>query len=315
MLALIVVDYKSIEKTIKYLETCLAMLKTKNKLRLVIVDNSCNDDAIKYLNKLNIVGNKIDYIRHKKVSSIYQYTYKNHELILINANSNLGYAKGNNLGVVIINKLYNNIEYYIFSNNDLKFTEKLEVNRILDIFKKDEKIAVVGPRIRDLNGKDQSPNKKSNIWKRGVLYYPNMLIGNKLSRFTKNVDYTGESKYCYWVSGSFFIADSKKFIEVGMFDNNTFLYCEEMILSERLLKHNYLTYFYNDFSLIHEHGKTIKNTYATLLMEEINFNSNYYYYKEYTQNSKLNLYLFKVSFNLYKILYPIKRKIKTMIKG
>ena len=73
-------------------------------------------------------------------------------------------------------------------------------------------------------------------------------------------------------------------------------------------------FFYNEFKLIHEHGKTVKKTFDTIAMEEINFNSNYYYYKEYIRTSMLNLYIAKLSFKLYKVLFPIKQLIKKFLK-
>lgn len=314
MIALIIVDYNSIEKTIKYIDNSLEMINSEEEIKVIVVDNSCNNKSINYFEKLKVKGRKISDIKESEIVSIYEYEYREWELILINSNKNLGYARGNNLGAYIANKIYDNVEYYIFSNNDLKYTEKLYFNKIKDIFESDSNIAVIGPRIIGMDGRDQSPIKKVSIWKKSILYYPNMLLGNLFSNIIKNLDYDGRSKYCYWLSGSFLIVNSNKFIRVDMFDPNTFLYCEEMILSEKLLKYNYLMYFYNDFKLIHEHGKTIKNTFSTLAMEEINFNSNYYYYKEYIKTNKINLFLAKISFNLYKILFPIKQLIKKIIK-
>ena len=50
--------------------------------------------------------------------------------------------------------------------------------------------------------------------------------------------------FCYWVQGSFFIMRTSDFMEIDMFDPNTFLYGEEPILAEKLKRIHKRMYFY-----------------------------------------------------------------------
>ncbi len=316
MISLIIVDYKSIKKTIEYINQCFEMFEDNNKLNVIVVDNSLDNASLEYMKKIN--STKICYkhefeTKGKKVK-VFKYYYNRHNLIIVKADNNLGYAKGNNLGAMVSKKIFND-DYYIFSNNDVKILNKFKLEVFIDILKNDNKIAVIGPKIITPKGQFQSPIKKVGIWKKIILKYPSMLLGNILNRFIKDLDYDNKNKYAYWVNGSFLFVNGKKFNEVNMFDENTFLFAEEMILSERLLKAGYHNYFFNDLTILHEHGQTVKNKFSILQSLEMSFTSNYYYYENYMKSSQLNLSIAKISFKLFKVLYVIKENIKSRIKG
>lgn len=311
MISLIIVDYNSIEKTMNYIKHFLD--KVDSIVNIIIVDNASNDKSINYMDTLDITKIKVDvFIKEDKNIDLFFYKYKGCSLVIVKANENLGYGKGNNLGAIISNKIYNN-KFYIFSNNDLKFNKNIDLSTFIEIFNKDKDIAVIGPKIIGLEGEPQSPRKYNNIWKQLILYFPNVLLCYKFTKFITNIDYNNKSKYTYWVNGCFLVVDAQKFEEVSMFDENTFLYAEEMILSERLLQKGYKNYFTNDVEIIHEHGQTIKDTFSTLKGMEISFNSNLYYFKKYRKTKKIYLKLSIISFKIFKLLFPFKENIKNVI--
>lgn len=311
MVSLIVVDYNGIEKTMNYIKHCKEMIEDSDDMNFIVVDNSLNDKSIEYFrdNNISMDNLDIDISALPNNVQVYKYTYPEYSVILVKANENLGYARGNNLGVEVSKLLFDD-KYYLFSNNDLRAYKKFKVSTLIDCFKIDPKIAVVGPEIMNLQGEFQSPIKRISLLGQLILSYHDIVLGGIFGKLTKNNIYDGTSKYAYWVSGAFFIADSEKFNEAGMFDNNTFLYLEEMILSERLLKYGYKVYFYNGVRMIHEHGYTTKDTQGELRSIEIQFKSNCYYYKEYMKASNLTLAFAKLSFKLFKSSYMLKGKIK-----
>ena len=316
MVSLIVVDYNGIEKTASYIKHCREMIEDSHIINFIIVDNSLNNKSINYFRDNNIIMDNLDIDISALPDNVqvYKYIYSEYNVILVKANENLGYAKGNNLGVKVSKLLFDD-KYYIFSNNDLRIYKKFKVSTLIECFSIDSKIAVVGPEIMNLQGEFQSPIKRISLLGQLILSYYDMIFGGIFGKLTKNNIYDGTSKYAYWVAGSFFIADSEKFNKVGMFDENTFLYLEEMILSERLLKHDYKVYFSNKVRLIHEH--TTKDTLSELRNIEIHFDSNYYYFKEYMNTNKFVLSFAKLSFKLFKIAYMLRGRIKEIlvIKG
>ena len=110
--------------------------------------------------------------------------------------------------------------------------------------------------------------------------------------------------------------DFKKFKEIGYFDEKTFLYAEELIIAEKLINKNYLTYYDDNQVLIHEQGGTTKKSFNNLKKLSIMYNSEIYYYKNYLKYSDFRLNLSKALFNLYllkiKLVTNIKLKYEAM---
>lgn len=162
-------------------------------------------------------------------------------IILVKSPHNGGFAKGNNLGAKVAQIVFKP-EYLLFTNNDILFPEQIDINQLVRHLYESSNIAIVGPKILGLNGKPQSPARQVDIWHRWIypmLFWP---FGYYLKSIGKITQKSGDtipnavSGTVYRVMGSFMLCHSQRFFECGMFDENTFLYGEEMILSERLKK-------------------------------------------------------------------------------
>lgn len=104
----------------------------------------------------------------------------------------------------------------------------------------------------------------------------------------QNTYFPKKSEEVYWISGAVFIADMKKFEDIGFFDKNTFLYFEEYIISEKAVKKGYKLAIEPAVCAYHYHGASTggnANLFTRLenLKSELYFLSNY---KNYS-NSKL----------------------------
>lgn len=66
--------------------------------------------------------------------------------------------------------------------------------------------------------------------------------------------------------------------EVGYFDENAFLYAEELILSEKFLEKGYKTGYYPDAWVRHVHGFSIEDL-ENRKKFNLNLNSDLYYLK------------------------------------
>lgn len=304
MLSVIIVDYKSIEKTVNYINHLKNRIDCFEDVHFIIVDNAdSNEEKISRL--------FFDTLGTECTRELYDnYTVlicSNISLLYVKTGKNLGYAKANNLGAIIAKKYYND-DYILVSNNDLVLTETLDFTKIIEIFERDKKIAVIGPKIIGIDGKAQSPHKKVSAYVYLINPYWH-IMSCKTVKSKDDLDFNDSSKYCYRVMGCFMFIRTQSFFEVGMFDENTFLYAEEMILSERLQKKGYKTFFYNDFTVIHEHGVTVKNNSTVNQALKWNFESIYYYFKHYRNTNKFLLLFCKMDFYLYYTLYTIKKRI------
>ena len=93
-----------------------------------------------------------------------------------------------------------------------------------------------------------------------------------------------------------------------MFDENTFMYAEEMILSERLKRHGYQVYFCNDIEVIHAHGDSVNKVEDRSEPVKWSHESISYYFGKYRGTSEVVLFLGRLTCNLYLFIYRLKNK-------
>ena len=99
-----------------------------------------------------------------------------------------------------------------------------------------------------------------------------------------------------------------------MFDENTFLYSEECILSERLAKISKFCYYDSESLIIHEQGVTIKKFLNKKKSLKQEFISDKYYYLNYKKQSNLIILFNFISFNLFLFLIFIKNSSKRILR-
>lgn len=311
MVSLIIVDYKSIPKTLEYISSCYMHIKDREKLHVIIVDNTENPEKgleeISAITGSNPLEKKVKDINLK----IYCGKLNQNEIIYVCTGNNLGYAGGNNVGSEVAKLLYDD-PYYLFSNNDMRIKDDFRLQTLMNPMMVDRKRAAVGPKILGRDGTPHSPWKKSTAWMELFLNYFDLLLPKRMKITNKitSADFQNVSKDCYWVSGSFLLVDAQKFQQAGKFDPHTFLYSEEAILAERFAGCGYHMYFENDVTLIHEHGQTVKSAMSVLKGIRYGFESSLYYYETYRHLRKIWVVLARIHFAFFAILFYIKNKMK-----
>lgn len=314
MVTLIIVDYNTIAETINYLTEFWQKLQEKELLHVVIVDNSEKEARQQeILDKLT--GYRLTETDNKvKNKKVYLGKLQNREYLYVAAEENLGYAKGNNLGAAVSKLYYPEDSYYLFSNNDLILPEKFSLRTLIAPIRENGDVAVVGPKIVGRDGEAQTPWKKTGPGRQLFLQYLDLMLPKfcKISKYITNLDIlkTDVSRYVYWVSGAFFLVDAKAFQQVNGFDERTFLYCEEMILAERLLRIQKRMYYENQLMIVHEHGQTVKKAWKVLQGITFSFESSLYYYREYRGLSGFTEKMARANFSLFRLLFAFKKKLK-----
>jgi GT2 family glycosyltransferase len=275
-----------------------------NKFDVVIIDNGLMREGHQFLLHEGIPFCSCTLYQ----LPVYRFNYSRCDIALVESNENGGYAKGNNLGAKVSDCIFNN-EYYIFSNNDIIFHDSLNFDFMKVVIEENSEIAIIGPNILSMDGNPQNPRMKRGFISQVLLWDFNiLLLKGKLTRFVWNLDYTKEGKFTGWVSGSFMFVKRYPFIKVGGFDENTFLYAEEMILSEKLRNIGFKTYYYPCISLIHRHKGT--NTFN---LRKISHISKRYYYKYYENTNEILCILSDVAFYLIESIYFCLRTCKANV--
>lgn len=283
MLGIVLINYKNSKETLDYIKNELCKIKTPYSI--AVVDNSCDSNEF---NALSIGVEKID----PKI-----------KIHLIRAEENCGYAKGNNIGAKKLIQI-EKVDYLLFSNSDIIIKDKKAVENLINTIRLDIKNVCVGPKLVGPSGSDQNPNKNVTFFDRYILsqlLYPLKFVRLKE---TRSIIRNAESGFYDWISGAFFIIDAKVFEQVGMFDEGTFLYAEEMILGERLRNNGYSPYYDSSQTILHLGSVTVSNFYSAKKRSLLILKSELYFYSKYKGlPNKLGRYLGKLSHEIYYRIY------------
>jgi hypothetical protein len=232
-----------------------------DEIELIIVDNNSLDGSVEKLK-----------------STIKEYKYKNTQVIANSENS--GFGKGCNIGA---DKAKGDL--ILFLNNDTIAKDDGILN-MAKYMQKNEDVAILGGQLRNPDGTLQSSSGKFYTLSRAIL----LLLGlQKFGLLDKSPTKITEVD---WVKGGLFMIRKDVFEKLSGFDENIFMYTEDMELCYRAEKIGLKTFFYPDVNIIHqEHGSTnrsfaIIHIYKGLL---------YFYkkHKSYFEYSLLKIVLFK----------------------
>lgn len=316
MYTLIIVDYNQIEETKKYIERCKEKFLNENLSHVVVVENGKEENIDYFLNQYN----QYEILNVNEFENeIYKFKSDNLDIIYYNSKQNLGFAKGNNLGMRLSKHFWND-RYYVLSNNDIEFENGLDLSIAFNMFESNEKIGLIGPRVVTPSGDIQSPRKWQSPFSRLITYYwINRIIkyfpkvkNSKMyiEEFVEDPIKDATTQAYPWISGCFMIARADVMEQAGYFDEKTFLYAEEMIISRRLEKINKEVWFCRELEIEHHHAKTTKRYISHVKTMKIDFDSTLYYYKEY-ENISLVMQLFaQLSFNISIGIMTLKGKLK-----
>lgn len=298
-LGIVLVNYKSIDETIDF---CIHELgKIQEEFILVIVNNSSDrktDEKIAEALNAKII------IQIPKEDT-YNIIHNNNRFV-ISVKENLGYAKGNNLGVNFLISYFVDIEYFLITNNDLIIYNENIIEVLIERMKTDNKIGLIGPKIIGLDGKDQSPHRElsfSQLMILPKLFYPFGSLLYRLNLIKTEIIQNAEEGFYHRIMGSFMIFSKECFIEINGFDEATFLYAEELIISERMRRKGYGCYFTPSVKVLHNHGNVTRKSFNNEQISDIYTTSLLYYFKKYRNISNFSILCFKIALFLFNNLY------------
>lgn len=303
-----IVDYKSANKTIKYIKHLESIFRD-SKISFVVVDNSCDS---KNLERLCCFGGTKHLSQYEKYSVFVGKTEASNSILVVDSLSNSGYAKGNNLAYHIAVSVLGDFEYFIVTNNDLRIENNLVTEEELSAMFAEDNVGVVGPQIVDLSGKCQSPCQKESIYKRW--FFPMLIYPFKTNTSSGEKENNTCRRKAYYINGSFMIFRSKVFDEVGGFDEGTFLFAEEPIMAERLKNNHYDTVFDPRIRIVHEHSATIKDAYSILNIIKMRYHSDRYYYINYIHTNKFSITVSDIAVKCFEIKYRFVHFIMKTLK-
>lgn len=297
MLSIIIINYKSEGLAIKFVRQECSKIRIPHKI--IIVNNAATQESNYELEQaLDAVVTDGDSIVDCMDKDIY----------IIGCSDNLGFAKGNNFGATFALRHFNP-NYILFANTDIHLVDTNICERMIKVMKSNSEIGIIGPKVVGLRGELQSPNCRFDLWYHNVWYYIQVRFMTKEQIVEHSYATHAKEGFHYQVMGSFFLVRAKDFVDCGMFDPNTFLYYEESILSERMLRIGKKAYFYPQVSVVHEHGATTRQYMERIRIEKQKFASAAYYYRTYRGRSAMEVRLVGFIHEIIIRLINFKQKI------
>lgn len=291
--AVIIVNYNDVEDTEKYVNT---ITKYEAIDRIVVVDNmSTTAGTFETLKKLE--SPKVKVIQSEK---------------------NGGYNYGNNFGIRYLESLNEEYDYYIISNPDISVSEDA-IKHCLETIEKDSSVGVIAPRMFN---KDNNPIRRSS-WKMRTfgldVIHSTRILEILFYKILRNGEYSDkeyetEKLEVEAISGAFFIIKSNVLKEIGMFDEEVFLFYEEDILAKMLKKKEYKTISLNSEKFIHYESQTIGKTFNYYKKMRQLFISKMYYHKNYNKINFLQIVIYHILNICRKIELLIEIPLRKLLK-
>jgi len=173
------------------------------------------------------------------------------EVILIANKDNVGFSTANNQGVAIAQG-----DYVCILNPDTCVTEET-FTKLLDFAEKTSKMGVVGTRLIDGTGRFL-PESKRNLPTPKVAFQK--IFGSGTSYYAHHIDQTAIEPVTVLV-GAFMFLKRSVYQEVGGFDEQYFMYGEDIDLSYTITKAGYQNYYFGETTVLHYKGEsTAKDT-------------------------------------------------------
>jgi GT2 family glycosyltransferase len=263
---------------------------------VVVVVNEYENQSVKDYLKL---GNSI-FIH---IQDLYnnQIDYCKFDNFIILSDNNLGFSKANNLAVKFISSFFM-LEELLFVNNDILIPNCDVYQKLSDKLNNNINIGIIGPKILGLDNNCQSPERYYSLYEKYLfLPYSTLFLSKQRKNKLFNLNYsnTATEGFHYKLMGCFMLMKYSTFKECGMMDENTFLYSEEIILSERLAKISKFNYYLPDVSVIHIHEYSTSKKFKTFEKNKLIFKSEIYFYKEYKNCSSFEIFFVKLFYYIF----------------
>ena len=250
---IIILNYNGWKDTLECIESLVRNRYHVNRARIIIVDNNSSDDSVNnivdwFKDREDISFDTVEYEYNKELKKI----DISKQFILIKSKTNDGYASGNNIGIKYALKDINARYIWVLNNDVIVENECLE--NLEHIAEENSDYGVIGSLIMEYYDKSKiqclGGCKYNYLTATSKPLYSNKMINDLNDMMNKklNIDY---------ISGCsmFFRRDTLE--NIGLLNEDYFLYFEEIDYSKRMKKSNYKLGICKDSIIYHKGGASI----------------------------------------------------------
>lgn len=248
-LSIIIINFKTRELTSNCIDSIIRSVK-RIKYEMFVIDNASNDGSYESLLK----------------------KYKNHKYIRFIKNSrNLGFSKANNLGAKKAKG-----KYLLFLNSDT-ITKNNTFKEMILWMEENKKIGVATCALKNKDGSLQGSGGyfptlfRVFYW---MFFIEDVPFLDKLikpfhpvhakSPFYNGLQQFNKVRYQDWVTGAFFLVRRELFNKSGRFDEDFFMYTEEVDLCFRIKKLGFDVIYLPNWEIIHLGGASSTKEFPIL---------------------------------------------------
>jgi GT2 family glycosyltransferase len=250
-ISLISVNYKSE----KVLQACLAGFQGKNAEavgEIILVNNDCAGTLAEI--KKNFPAVKI-----------------------IEKKENVGFGQAANLGAQVAQG-----EILFFLNPDTVILSQ-DIESVIAEFARERKLGILGAQLLDVSGENQA-------WNCGAVKTLWDLVKNNLGlNWQKRKQDNLCKKEVAWVSGAALFVRREAFVELAGFDENFFMYFEDIDLCQRAQKAGWQVCYFPQFRVKHLGGASFTGTRE---QKKYYYDAQEYYFQKHRQAWELCLIKF-----------------------
>lgn len=247
-----------------FLQLCISSVLAATKdidAEIIVVDNKSSDDSC------------------AMVKSVFP------GVKLIENQENWGFSKGNNIGVAEAKG-----DYLCILNPDTVVAEDIFV-RLLNFVTSKQNIGIVGCQLIDGKG-EFLPESKRNVPTAKIAFQKMIGYAENYYNLALDKDDCGKTDV---LVGAFMVIKREVYNKVGGFDEDYFMYGEDIDLSFKMLKAGYNNYYFGEVTIIHFKGEsTLKDkVYARRFYEAMEI-----FYKKHFKKNVMFSALVKMSTKL-----------------
>ena len=225
--------------------------RSGNKIEVIVLDNASEDGSAQ------MIKDEFPFVK------------------LLALEENTGFSKGNNLGMT-----KSKYPFILLLNSDV-YLEEDSLYKALAYFKVNLNCDVLGAKLKYPSGKLQPssgnlPNfLNTTFWIMGIpafhAFHPT------------NHSYFSKAHQVGWVTGAFFMLKREVWENTLGFDENLFLYMEEVEWCKRILDHGFNIWYVPSIEVTHLHGASSQLNPQRLYTQELK-GIKYYFKKYYAGN-------------------------------
>lgn len=270
MVGIVILNFNTFDDT----RECIESIKktTKCHFHIYVVDNASTDNSADELKR-----------RYNGESNI----------TLIFNDINGGYSFGNNIGIKAA--ICDGCDYILISNPDIIFYQGA-IDVLLADIQNDQLIGAIGPSTRSLDQEESQLLRKTYNLKLYLFSKKPLRYFSKLnSNLRTELPYPSKADrmpflFHGMVRGCCFIMRSEVFQQIGLFDDNVFLYSEEWIIAHKLEQLKLFCAYDNRAKVLHKEATSTQKA-GTGFQSYHLYLSAFYYAKKYLKVNRAVQYL------------------------